>query len=85
MENEFSLKDFDILLDYINLILTSVDVGCRKPIKEGFLKIVEHFTLFPNEMINVGNEKKDIAVTNSIGAVLVLINSDDTVKKFSQK
>lgn len=38
MDNEFSLKDFAMLTGYIDLILTSVDVGCRKPCKEGFFE-----------------------------------------------
>lgn len=54
------LKDFAMLTDYIDLILTSVDVGYRKPCKEGFLKTAECFNILPNEMIYVGDEEKDI-------------------------
>lgn len=84
MDNEFALKDLDMLSTYIDLILTSVDVGYRKPNKEGFLKIVRYFDISPNEMIYVGDEEKDITGANSIGAVSVLINRGDTVKAFNQ-
>ncbi len=84
MDNEFSLKDFKMLSEYIDLTLTSVDVGYRKPNKSGFLKIVEYFYISPNEMIYVGDEEKDILGANNIRAVSVLINRSDTVKEFSQ-
>lgn len=73
------LKDFAMLTDYIDLILTSVDVGCRKPCKEGFLKTAECFNILPNEMIYVGDEEKDIVGANSVGAVSVLINRSKLV------
>lgn len=84
MDNEFSLKDFDMLTDYIDFILTSVDAGYRKPNKEGFLKTIEYFDILPDEMIYVGDEEKDIVGANSIGAVSVLINRSDTDKAFHQ-
>lgn len=84
MDNEFSLKDFAMLTGYIDLILTSVDVGYRKPCEEGFLKTAECFNILPNEMIYVGDEEKDIVGANSVGAVSVLINRSNAVKTFNQ-
>lgn len=84
MDNEFSLKDIAMLSGSIDFILTSVDVGYRKPNQKGYLKIIEHFGVLPNEMLYVGDEEKDITGANSIGAISVLINRGDSGKAFNQ-
>lgn len=84
MDNEFSLNDLGILSKYIDLALTSVDVGFRKPNRKGFFKIIEYFRISPGEMIYVGDEEKDIAGANGVGAISVLINRSDAVKEYGQ-
>ena len=84
MDNKFSLQDIELLSDYIDIALTSIDVGYRKPNKAGFLKLLNYFDVLPNEMIFVGDEEKDIIGANDLGIVSVLINRSGSVKAFKQ-
>lgn len=85
MDDEFSLKDIEEFSEFIDLALTSVEVGYRKPNRAGFLKIIEHFRIIPEEMMYVGDEEKDIIGANSVGAVSVLINRGSDNKEYGQK
>ena len=84
MDNEFSLKDISMLSHLIDIALTSVDVGYRKPNSAGFLKLLEHFKVSPNEMIYVGDEEKDIVGAKKLGIVSALISRDGETKEFGQ-
>ncbi len=84
MDNAFSLKEFAILSEYIDIVLTSVDVGYRKPNKTGFMRLLDFFHVSADEMIYVGDEDKDIKGANNVGIVSVLINRNDEVKEYSQ-
>jgi putative hydrolase of the HAD superfamily len=60
----------------IDRVLTSVDVGFRKPDSRGFTRLVSELNVAPDEMIYVGNEPKDIAGANAAGLRSVLIARD---------
>jgi len=84
MDDEFSLKDIEEIKDYIELKLTSENVGYRKPNKKGFKTMLEKFNCKPEEMIYVGDEQKDIIGPQSVGMKAILIKRDDKIKEFGQ-
>lgn len=59
---------------WIDVLLTSVDVGFRKPAPDGFRALAKALDVGLDEMIYVGNEPKDIAGANSAPMVSVLID-----------
>jgi len=84
MDDEYSLKDIEEIKDYIDLKLTSANVGYRKPNKKGFETMLEKFNCKPEEMVYVGDEQKDIVGPQSIGMKAILIKRDDKIKEFGQ-
>lgn len=84
MDDEYSLKDIEEIADYIDLKLTSENVGYRKPNKRGFEIMLEKFQCQPTEMMYVGDEQKDIVGPQSVGMTAVLINRDEREREFSQ-
>lgn len=84
MDDEFSLKDIEEIKNYIDLKLTSENVGYRKPNEKGFEIMLETFKCKPEEMIYVGDEQKDIIGPQSVGMTAILIKRDDKVKEFGQ-
>ena len=84
MENEFSLEDISVLSDFIDIAITSVDVGYRKPNSAGFLKLLEALEISPNEIIFIGDEEKDIIGAKKLGIVSALINRSNDIKDFGQ-
>lgn len=84
MDDEYSLKDIEEIQDYIDLKLTSRNVGYRKPNKKGFEKMIEEFKCEIEEIIYIGDEQKDIIGPHSIGMKAVLINRGNEDKNFNQ-
>ena len=84
MDNEFSLEDISVLSDYIDIAITSVDVGYRKPNSAGYVKLLESLEIYPNEMIFIGDEEKDIIGAKKLGMVSALINRSKEIKDFGQ-
>ena len=84
MDDEFSLKDIEEIENYIDLKLTSENVGYRKPHKKGFEIMLERFHCEPEEMMFVGDEQKDIVGARSVGMKTILINRENTEKEFNQ-
>jgi len=85
MDNCFVLKDIATIHNYFDLVLTSVDVGYRKPNSAGFLMLLKAFDISPPEMIYVGNEQKDIDGSNALGIVSVLIDRKGASPDWGQK
>ncbi len=85
MDNDFSLREFAMLSEYIDITLTSVDVGYRKPNQAGFIQLLDYFHVSASEMIYVGDEEKDIKGANGAGIISVLINRGDEAKEYNQK
>ena len=84
MDNKFALQSISDLSDLTDFFVSSVDAGYRKPHSAGYLKLLEHFEVSPDEMIYIGDEEKDIAGANKLGIISVLINRSDTPKDFGQ-
>lgn len=85
MDNSFSLKDITKIHHYFDLVLTSVDVGYRKPNTAGFSMLLKAFDTLPSQMIYVGDEKKDIDGANALGIVSVLIDRNNASPNWGQK
>ncbi len=85
MDDEFSLNDIKEISDFIDLKLTSCNVGYRKPNKKGFEKMIEMFSCKPQELIYVGDEKKDIDGINKIGGISILIDRENKGNELGQR
>lgn len=84
MDNVFSLEDISVLSDFIDVAITSVDVGYRKPNSAGYLKLLDSLGIYPNDMIFIGDEEKDIIGAKKLGIVSALINRSKEIKDFGQ-
>ncbi len=84
MDNEFSLEDIAVLADFIDVSITSVDVGYRKPNSAGYLKLLDSLKVTPYEMLFIGDEEKDIIGAKKLGIVSALINRSKETKDFGQ-
>ncbi|HXP90001.1 MAG TPA: HAD family hydrolase [Fibrobacteria bacterium] len=67
MPKAFVERDISPFRDWVDVLLTSVDVGCRKPSPCGFRKLSEALGTPPDQMVYVGNEEKDILGANYAG------------------
>jgi len=61
----------------ITALLTSVDVGHRKPASAGFLRLAAELGVPVAHLLYVGNEEKDIEGANRAGARSVLIDREN--------
>ena len=52
MDREFVLEDCRPIIDHIDVLLTSVDVGYRKPHVEGYMKLSALLGVSPSERLN---------------------------------
>ena len=84
MDNSFALQDIATVHQYFDLVLTSVDVGYRKPDIAGFSMLLKAFDASPSQMIYVGDEQKDIVGANSLGIVSVLIDRSGSSPNWGQ-
>lgn len=64
------------LASRIDHLVTSVDVGFRKPAPQGFQRLAQMMGCDPGEMLYVGNEPKDITGANAAGITSVLIDRE---------
>ena len=85
MDNKFSLRDIAAIHHYFDIVLTSADVGFRKPHAAGFLKLLSAFDISPSEMIYIGDEHKDIEGANALGIVSVLIDRSNASPHWGQR
>lgn len=84
MDNRFSLRDLAALSDLIDVALTSVDVGYRKPHRAGFQQLMAALQVSPAEMMYVGDEQKDIAGASQLGITSVLVSRPATIPDYGQ-
>jgi len=63
--------------EFISVLLTSVDVGHRKPAPAGFVRLAAELGVPIGGLSYVGNEEKDIEGANGAGARSVLIDRLD--------
>ena len=84
MPDEMHKSYFTELLPYFDIYVSSVNCGFRKPHPRGLEIIAEHYSLTPDEMIFVGDERKDPETARRFGCRSVLINRSDTPREFGQ-
>lgn len=85
MDNEYALADLKPIEKYIDICLTSNDMGYRKPNTKGYFALQKFFNIPHGQIAFVGNEEKDIAGANNAGFISVLINRDDEKKCLGQR
>lgn len=84
-DSEMALADIQEIAEYIDLPLTSRDIGWRKPDVRGLYRIAEWFQADTGELAFVGDEEKDVRCANSAGAVSVLIDRAGRRPDYEQK
>ncbi|MCL2198931.1 MAG: HAD family hydrolase [Defluviitaleaceae bacterium] len=85
MDNEYALRDLLPIEKYIDICLTSTDVGFRKPNTAGYLQMQQAFDIPSRQIAFVGDEEKDVQGANSAGMISVLVNRGEEEKNFGQK
>ena len=84
-DNETALADIRCLAAYIDLPLTSRDIGWRKPDGRGLRYIAEQFQEDVRALVFVGDEEKDVLCANGVGAVSVLIDREGRRLAYGQR
>lgn len=86
MPREFVRRDLAVtgVAPLIDVLLTSVEVGFRKPAPAGFHRLASALEVDATEMIYVGNEPKDIAGANAAGMASVLIDREKKGARLGQ-
>lgn len=72
------------LADSFDVLLTSVDVGYRKPHTAGLIQLSQKLGVHPRELLYVGNEPKDIQGAKAAGARSALIGRNNTRPDYGQ-
>ena len=85
MDREYVLQDIAGIAEYFDVVLTSRDVGFRKPSVSGYLQLAGKLNTVPGEFIFVGDEEKDIIGANRAGMLSVLIDRERQNKDYGQK
>ena len=70
MDNKFVLSDIAEIINYIDFPLTSNDVGFRKPGMKGLNMLRKKMGISEQEMLFVGDEKKDVECANAVSVLL---------------
>lgn len=76
MERIYAEQDIQIFAEYIDVFLTSADVGYRKPEPSGYLMLAQSLGVSVEKMAFVGNEEKDIVGANAAGMTSILIDRE---------
>jgi putative hydrolase of the HAD superfamily len=84
-DTEYLTASIPGLLPYIDVFLSSTDVGYRKPNVKGYLQIIKEFKIQPAEFLFVGDEHKDIIGANKVNMVSVLVNRSNEKVDYGQK
>lgn len=76
MPRTFVQRDLESagISDLIDVLLTSVEVGVRKPEPAGYLALASRLGVAPCEMLYVGNEPKDVIGACRAGITAVLLD-----------
>ena len=61
------------IVPYLDLYVSSVSCGYRKPNPKGLRDIAEFFNVRPEEMVMIGDTKRDVQAAKSFGCTAMLI------------
>jgi putative hydrolase of the HAD superfamily len=67
-----------------DVLLTSVEVGVRKPEPTGYHELAKRLKVEPAEMLYVGNEAKDVIGAKRAGALAAFLDRDGTSANHEQ-
>lgn len=84
MPRRFVESDVAPFIEYVDVLLTSVDAGFRKPDPTGYLELARKLGVKPQEMAYIGNEPKDIEVAKTAGSVAVFLDRDTTSASYGE-
>lgn len=74
MSHKFLELDLAPIAEYIDVVLSSVDVGVRKPDRKGYMDLAAGLHVNACDMAFVGDEEKDIKGADKAGMFSVLID-----------
>lgn len=84
MPDEMHKNCFKELLPYFDMYVSSLSCGYRKPNPKGLCDIQNRFGISKEEMIIVGDEKKDIDTAKRFGCAGVLISKNKKPENFGE-
>lgn len=84
MDRKYVIEDCGPIIEHVDVLLASVDVGYRKPHVRGYLELASSLGVSPGELVYTGNEEKDIAGANEAGCISVLIDREATGVSFGE-
>ena len=84
-DRQYTLQGTAALTSFLDVILTSTDVGFRKPHPAGYLRLAKELDADSRDCIFVGDEEKDIVGANLVGMTSVLIDRADLRPNWGQR
>jgi putative hydrolase of the HAD superfamily len=84
LDREYLAKDAVGIMPYIDIFLSSTEVGFRKPHTAGFYRIAEELAVNTSDCMFVGDEEVDITGANASGMVSVFIDRKNEGKQYGQ-
>ena len=66
------------IADLFNVVLTSVEVGVRKPEPAGYRELAKRLNVEPDQMLYIGNEAKDVIGAKAAGACAVFLDRNNS-------
>lgn len=74
MPSELAYQDIGSFSNKIDQMLTSAEVGFRKPNGRGLKMLAKNFRTSPQKIVFIGDEEKDIQTGKNAGAISILLN-----------
>jgi putative hydrolase of the HAD superfamily len=86
MPREFVQRDIAGagIVDLFDALLTSVEVGVRKPDPAGYYELAKQLGVEPGQMLYVGNEPKDVIGARQAGALSAFLDRNCTGENHGQ-
>jgi putative hydrolase of the HAD superfamily len=81
---DFSEPDLVLIKEYIDVLLTSTEVGFRKPNARGYQELAKRLGTDLAGCMFVGDEEVDIVGANKVGMISVLIDRSEHNRVFGQ-
>jgi len=82
MPTRLYAPDLALLDGQIDVVLTSVDVGHRKPSPIGFLQLAKQLGVDPAAMVYIGDEDKDIIGAQAVGMLAIYLNRTGSTETY---
>jgi putative hydrolase of the HAD superfamily len=84
MDKEYFTKDVTAIGEYVDVFLTSVEVGFRKPNPRGYHELASRLDVNLSNCVFIGDEEADIIGANVSGMMSVLIDRNGYNHQFGQ-